>query len=187
MSAIDEKELFAFAAIAKEQQAAAQSAIDGLADLSDRAAGAVRSEVQTQMQEIRSQTVAAFKGHKVALGEAVEAAEDATDAIRESIKGVGWKLALVAFLAALGLVAAVGLAAFGLVEIQRYQVRSLANEKADLVQEVAALQAAAADFAKRAGKAKLTTCGDKGRLCVEIDRQAGGFGDDGQYAIIKGY
>jgi hypothetical protein len=184
---MDEKELFAFAAIAKEQQAAAQTAIDGLADMNAKVQKAVQVEIRAAMLSVESKTVDAFSGHSKAVNEAVEAAHGAATAIQESIKGVSWKLALVAFLAALGAVVAFALGAYGLVAWHSYEVHSLAREKADLVAEVVELKAAAADFAKRAGKAKLTTCGDKGRLCIEIDRKAGGFGDDGQYAIIKGY
>lgn len=184
---MDEKELFAFAAIAKEQQAAAQTAIDGLADMNAKVRQTVQVEIRAAMLSVESKTVDAFSGHSKAVNEAVEAAHGAADAIQESIKGVSWKLAGVAFLAALGAVVAFALGAYGLVAWQSYQVRSLAAEKADLAEEVSRLQAAAADFAKRAGKANLITCGDKRRLCVEIDQQAGGFGEHGQYAIIKGY
>lgn len=188
MSMDDQKKIMAMMVLAEDQQKAAQAAIDGLTDMSAKVQKAVQVEIRAAMLSVESKTVDAFSGHSKAVGESVEAAHDAADAIQESIKGVSWKLALVAFLAALGAVLAFSGAAYGLVAWQSHQVRSLAAEKTALVEEVSSLRAAAADFAKRAGKAKLTTCGDKGRLCVEIDRQAGGFfGDDGQYAIIKGY
>ena len=93
-----------------------------------------------------------------------------------------------AFLAALGALTAFILGVYSLVAWQTYQVRSLNREKAVLVEEVAALKASAADFANRAGKAQLSTCGDKRRLCIKIDKNAGSYGDNKEaYAIIKGY
>lgn len=187
----DQQKIMAMMVLAEDQQKAAQSTLDELAkqvgDIERRATAAVRHEVRETMHSVEKQTVAAFKDHGNAIEGAVEAAHGAADAIQESIKGVSWKLAGVAFLAALGAVVAFALGAYGLVAWQSYQVRSLAAEKADLAEEVSRLQAAAADFAKRAGKANLITCGDKRRLCVEIDQQAGAFGEHGQYAIIKGY
>lgn len=187
----DQQKIMAMMVLAEDQQKAAQATLDELAkqvgDIERRATAAVRHEVRETMHSVEKQTVAAFKDHGNAIEGAVNDAHGAATAIQESIKGVSWKLALVAFLAAFGAIAAFAIGAYGLVFWQSYQVHDLASEKADLVQEVARLEAAAADFAKRAGKANLITCGDKRRLCVEIDQKAGGFGDQGQYAIIKGY
>ena len=37
------------------------------------------------------------------------------------------------------------------------------------------------------GKAALTVCGDKKRLCAEIDTSAPEYGERGQFRILKGY
>lgn len=184
-----EKKIMAMMVLAEDQQKAAQSTLDELAkqvgDIERRATAAVRHEVRETMQSVEAQTIAAFKDHGDAIKGAVNGAHGAVTAIQESIKGVSWKLALVASLAVLGTVLTFSGAAYGLVAWQGYQVRNLAAEKAALVEEVSNLRAAADDFAKRAGKAKLTTCG--GRLCAEIDLQAERWGDRGEYAILKGY
>lgn len=181
----DQKKIMAMMVLAEDQQKATQAAIDGLADMSAKVQKAVQVEIRAAMLAVETKTVDAFSGHSKAVNESVEAAHEAADAIRESIKGVSWKLALVASLAVLGAVLTFSGAAYGLVAWQGYQVRNLAAEKAALVEEVSNLRTAADDFAKRAGKAKLTSCG--GRLCAEIDLQAERWGDRGEYAILKGY
>jgi len=183
----EQQKIMSMMVLAEDQQKAAQTTLDALGQQIKGMASIIRTETRAGMLEIEGKTVSAFQGHEKAIGKAVNDAHGAAEAIQESIKSVGWKLALVAFLAAFGAIAAFAIGAYGLVAWQSYQVRSLASEKADLVQEVARLEAAAADFAKRAGKANLITCGDQRRLCVEIDTKAGGFGEHGQYAIIKGY
>ena len=39
----------------------------------------------------------------------------------------------------------------------------------------------------KAGEADLQVCGDKNRLCVRVDKTAGGYGDNGEYMVINGY
>ncbi|HUG60150.1 MAG TPA: hypothetical protein VL002_18120 [Candidimonas sp.] len=188
----DQQKIMAMMVLAEDQQKAAQAAIDDLAKQTASIEQGAARAVRTAMLSVEEKTIDAFKDHGDAINESVEAAHGAAAAIKASIKGVGWKLAGVAFLAALGAVIAFAIAAYALVGWQSYQVASLAREKADLVQEVASLKAAAENFTKKAGKAQLTTCGDKGRLCVQVDQS---FKDyergialfEGGYVIIKGY
>ncbi|QFY44188.1 hypothetical protein F6R98_17380 [Candidatus Methylospira mobilis] len=58
------------------------------------------------------------------------------------------------------------------------------DQVATLSAEVATLQAQAEDWEKRAGRAKLTTCDEKKRLCVQVDTKQP---FEGGYYIIKGY
>lgn len=69
---------------------------------------------------------------------------------------------------------------------------SLRDEAAGLRAEAAALEAQANEFSKKAGKAVLSTCGEKGkgRLCVRVDERAGRYGDtqSGElFMVIHGY
>lgn len=69
---------------------------------------------------------------------------------------------------------------------------SLRDEAAGLRVEVAALEAQANEFSKKAGKAVLSTCGEKGkgRLCIRVDERAGRYGDpqNGElFMVIHGY
>ena len=51
----------------------------------------------------------------------------------------------------------------------------------------AALRAEVVNLEARGGKATLTVCGDKKRLCAEIDTRAPEYGERGQFRILKGY
>ena len=53
--------------------------------------------------------------------------------------------------------------------------------------EIARLRAEVANLEARGGKATLTVCGDKRRLCAEIDTRAPEYGERGQFRILKGY
>ena len=67
---------------------------------------------------------------------------------------------------------------------------SLRDEAAELRAEVAALKAQANEFSKKAGKAVLSTCGEKGRLCIRVDERAGRYGDaknNELFMVISGY
>ncbi len=44
-----------------------------------------------------------------------------------------------------------------------------------------------ANLEARGGKAVLTVCGPEKRLCAKIDTQGEGYGERGQYRILKGY
>lgn len=69
---------------------------------------------------------------------------------------------------------------------------SLRDEAAGLRAEVAALEAQANEFSKKAGKAVLSNCGEKGkgRLCIRVDERGGRYGDtqNGElFMVIHGY
>jgi hypothetical protein len=53
--------------------------------------------------------------------------------------------------------------------------------------ELVEARAAVAQLEDKGGKAKLTKCNDNGksRLCIKVDKKAGGFEDD--FMVIKGY
>ena len=69
---------------------------------------------------------------------------------------------------------------------------SLRDEAAKLRAEVVTLEAQANEFSKKAGKAILSTCGEKGkgRLCIRVDELAGHYGDNKNnelFMVIHGY
>ena len=53
--------------------------------------------------------------------------------------------------------------------------------------QIAALRAEVVNLEARGGKATLTVCGDKKRLCAEIDTRTPEYGERGQFRILKGY
>lgn len=55
-------------------------------------------------------------------------------------------------------------------------------------EKVAQLKNQATEWEKKAGsKAKLSTCGPQHRVCVEVDKEAGPFGEKNTWMVIKGY
>lgn len=62
-----------------------------------------------------------------------------------------------------------------------YQVLTIDNLKTERQE----LQAGVDDLAKRGGRIKLTTCGDKKQICAKVDKSAGDF--KGDYLVLKGY
>lgn len=103
-----------------------------------------------------------------------------------AVASFNWKWATVAGLSAAGCIAAVLLAAWISVWWERHQLEEMAEQRAALRKEVAELQANAEEWAKRGGRAKLVTCGEKGRLCVRVDKTAG-YGKDADYFVLRGY
>ena len=117
--------------------------------------------------------------------EAFKALPLAVESAGEKIRSTGLLGAL--FLLAIGVVvAAVAVAGIW------WGTSSLRDEAARLRAEVAALEAQANEFIKKAGKAVLSSCGEKGkgRLCIRVDERAGRYGDtqNGElFMVIHGY
>jgi hypothetical protein len=127
----------------------------------------------------------------------IETAHAADATVRRASNRLTGKLTLA--------IAAVVLAAAGLIWTtgtlatwwQRSTRDALAAEIERLQGELPVLQARAADWANRAGKAVLVQCGGTaaqagakptpGRLCVRIDLKAPRYGQNGEYAILDGY
>lgn len=53
--------------------------------------------------------------------------------------------------------------------------------------ELVELKNQAGIWEQKAGKAKFTTCGPAKRVCVKVDREAGKYGDKGDFWVISGY
>lgn len=110
------------------------------------------------------------------LATAVTQAEGKLKAVTDSF---GWKWMLVAISTLVATLAVFGLGAWLMVTWQRHQVDALMAERTQL-------QANAADWARRGGRAKLDTCGKHGRLCVRIE-QGQSYGKDNDYFVLQGY
>ena len=188
-----QQQLFGLMAVAEEHQKAVKAAIDGLtaeraALAKERAAVAqAAASVAGVAGDVRKAAADAIPAMQRAAGEAakpvigslsgvVQAASDAEGSMRNAGAWFAWKWVAVA---AGGLVG-VCLVAYVSLAWQLHQVSNLREEKAEL-------EANVADLAKRGGRAKLEKCGDQNRLCVRIDKSAGGFGKDSEYAVLKGY
>lgn len=192
------------AALAKERAALAQAAasvaragrdiqcaVDGAVPaLQEAAGGAVGHAVRVALAGGAEVAARAFDGAtRPIVGQLagfVHAAGEAEGKISGAVEAFGWRWAMVAFGAAAGGIVAVLLAAWLAVWWQRDEVEQLTAQKAALLGEVTQLQATAEGWAKRGGRAKLVTCGDKDRLCVRVDKGSV-YGEDGDYYVLRGY
>jgi hypothetical protein len=59
--------------------------------------------------------------------------------------------------------------------------------KAQLEAEVAALQANHDAWVKTGMLGKIDRCGPKARPCIQVDEDAGAFGEQSDYRVIRGY
>lgn len=203
-----EQQLFGMMAVIQDQQKAVQAAIDGLAKerqalakdcaMLVKAAAYVTQVAAEAIPAIQRATGAAVDGavrHSLAeasgaavialnaacrpvidrLAGVVRVSADAEVQLKTASEWFAWKGIGLAFFGLAG----VGLLAWSAVWWQRSQVEQLTTE-------VSELKASVEDWAKRGGRAALTNCGDKKRLCVRVERSQG-YGKDGEYFILKGY
>ncbi len=92
-----------------------------------------------------------------------------------------WRWAALAAAATGGLLLAVWLATFAAI---RWEMNDLQYLRGEIAKQQAALE----KLTKKGGRAVLGTCGNtglQGRLCVQIDKTAGEFGNG--YFVIQGY
>ena len=107
-----------------------------------------------------------------------------------AVEQAGQKIRATGLLGALYVLAVGGVVAAVAVAGIWWGTSSLRDEAAKLRAEVVALEAQANAFSKKAGKAVLSTCGEKGRLCIRVDERAGRYGDTqtGElFMVIQGY
>lgn len=202
---VSEQELFGLMAVAQEQQQAAVVAIErleaqraGLAQTVEQARAAVREmetagkasaliiekatrlavseAVSGALVAVRDETAQTLGGSVKPAVNALEGvtgrAEQAEQRLSQAAASFSWQWgALWAGTAALLLAVVLG--------IVLLVVPSPA--------EIAALRAEVANLEARGGKATLTVCGDKKRLCAEIDTSAPEYGERGQFRVLKGY
>lgn len=202
---VSEQELFGLMAVAQEQQKAAVVAIErleaqraGLEHTVEQARAAVREmelagkasaliiekatriavseAVSSALVAVRDETVKALGGSVKpvvnALDGAAARALQAEQRLNQAAASFSWQWgALWAGTAALLLLV----------------VLAVALILVPSPKEIAALRAKAEYLEERGGKVVLTECGPKKRLCAEIDLGAGGYGEDGQFRILKGY
>ena len=176
------------AGVANDVRKAAAEAVPSL----QKAAGeAVGASVRQSLAGVSETAVVALEqASRPIIGRlsgVIQSLGEAEAQLSNAVSSFGWRWAVVAGGAAAGCVASVLIAAWLSVWWQRHQVETLLEQKAQLKAEVAELQTNAQDWTKRAGRAKLDKCGEQSRLCVRIDKAAGTFGNDADYAILKGY
>lgn len=139
---------------------------------------AVEKAVQAALASVQQQTQSTL-GDSVtpavkALQGVTARAEKAEESLHQAASSISWKWAAIWVATSCVLLASI-------VALSMLLVPS--------PNEIAALRANVAALESRGGKINLTTCGK--RLCAEIDVKAnkstGGWGEDGDYMILKGY
>lgn len=116
----------------------------------------------------------------------VESAAEAERQIRSALAGFSWRSMMMVSAIVMGVLLAIWLAGMVSISWQRHQINNLSQERAALELEVRTLREQADDLAKRGGRAKLVTCGNRKRLCAEVDLKVR-YGERGEYFVLKGY
>lgn len=204
MDDVQEK-IFALMALAEEQQKSAQGAAQELALTAQTLT--IATTTLTQLAPVLERAVAQAMGQSLAGVSRIAAAslESAAGPILSKLDGVthqaeaaetklkgavawfSWKWAGIVSASITAMFVVWWLLAQALLWWQRDAVDQLHAQRAALTRDIAQLQAQARAYEARAGRAMLTTCGAANRLCVRVDRQAGAFGAEGDYMVLRGY
>lgn len=203
-----EQELFGLMAVAQEQQQAAAAqlaalekqraqltatieqarrAVEAMRDAGAASAGLIEQAAQQAVEkgvdaalwrvsEATKESLANATGPALnAIKGAAGRAQEAEQSLRDAVGWVSWKWATICGAVAAGMLAAV------------WSLAMILTPGWDEIQE---LRATVADLERRGGKIKLSTCGDRGRLCARIDVKASGavYGANGEnLMILSGY
>lgn len=178
----EQQKLFGLMAIAEEQQKAVQAALEGLKIRRSEMVQAVQQGAEQAVSEAARPVVEQLSG-------VVEKASGAEKKLSEVAEAVSSRWTWLVGSMALIVTGMMALLTVLMVWWPRHQIDELAKQKTELQDEVEQLQESAKKWAKRAGRAELTECvdkGGKGRLCVRVDQRVG-YGENGDYFILKGY
>lgn len=171
--------------VAEEHQKASASALKGLAQEREALAKertALQQNIQTAVQQAVSTTLK--EGLSTALRGSPEAISKASSTLTNAAEWFSYKL----FGFFTGAMALVAFVIFGFVGWQKYEYQSMVEKKKLLEEELPQLEARAAEWEQKAGKAILTVCGTKKKPCVRVNPKAGTFGANGEvFYIIDGY
>ncbi len=200
-----QEKLFTLMALAEEQQKNAQGAAQELAHTAQALTAATTT--LTQLAPVLERAVAQAMGQSLAGASRIAAAslesaagpilskldgvtrqaEAAETRLKDAVAWFTWKWSGIVSASIAAMFVVWWLLAQGLLWWHRDEVDQLLARRAALTREVEQLQAQASAFEARAGRAILTTCGTVNRLCVRIDKQAGAFGDESDYMVLRGY
>ncbi len=116
----------------------------------------------------------------------VSRATEVEGKLRRALVWFSWRwLAMIAAGSA-GVLLALWLGGLMAMTWAQHEVDRLAEQRAALAVEVADLQTNVEAWKKKAGRAKLESCGDQHRLCVRVDPRTA-YGDQRDYFVLRGY
>lgn len=204
-----EQRLYELLLLAETNQGQVKAMLDGLAAEREALrqertalAGQV-TELQRQLREaVASEVTTSLAG---AAGGVVDAVEIKTDALKGKVGSLtgkiadaenavqrlvnwaswrllGWVVVMLVLLGGGGWLVSVGL--------QWWDTKTIAQEqtqKDQLQQDIATLQANQASWERAGVLDKIEQCTPGNRPCVEVNENAGTFGEQGDYRVLKGY
>lgn len=206
---VDEERLYGLMEIAERQQAAVQTALNGLA--AERVAfarerGNLAAEAKTLGRTTREAAAAAVVEGFANVGvQGVEAVRKAAQPLITQLAGVAasageaeaalrrvilwaswrvlaWITGLIVVLTVVG-----WLITHGLIWWDTGTVTQLQGEISDLQNQIAKLEDNRNTWVKAGMLDKLETCGPNSRPCVAVDESAGAFGTSADIRVLKGY
>lgn len=117
-------------------------------------------------------------------------AQEVFSALPLAVEQAGQKIRSTGLLGALSVLAVGAVVSSVAVAGIWWGTANLRDESTKLRAEVAYLEKQVKEFQNKAGKAMLSSCGEKGRLCIRVDEQGGSYGDSKKgelFMIIHGY
>ena len=209
MSEAAEERLYGLIEIAERQQAAVQAALEGLAaervalarererlgqdvhSLNRNVRSAVLGAVAESMHGAAETGAAALKAATGPLLGRLEqvgtSAGQAEATLRRLVLWASWRLLgwVVAGIAGLALLW--WLASSAVLWWDAGAIGQAQEQKAELAAQVAQLQATQDAWVKAGMLGKIEHCGPRSRPCIQVDENAGPFGEHGEYRVIQGY
>jgi len=143
------------------------------------------SELESQIHGLLATLDSRSRDLDSALGEAVQrafmeaAGLRAAEKLSQVHRATGLRFALWAF----GVVSACSLVPTALTWALMPSRAQLLEARQGLEQ----LKSGAAQLAREGGRIELRRCGETNRLCVRVDRKSPFYGENADYAVLKGY
>lgn len=152
---------------------------------------ATQAEVKTAIEEAREQASMAMR---VAVSELETSlmylphyAGQAQGALERIVSWAQWRILVRGLAVLMSLAVVMWVLGGGISAWTAMRVGALNDQRDALQAEIAQLKANYAEWKDKGVLQKLQTCGPKYRSCIAVDENAGTYGRDGDFRIIKGY
>ena len=169
-----------------------------VASAAEGASGAVQNAAQEALNTVLEQTVNAtgeevrraftqlIKPTLLTLAKVIDRSDEVERKLRRTLLWLSWRGLAVIITARAGLLLAVWLGGRATTAWHQHEIEQLLEERDALTAEIAELRDGAEAWKTKAGRAKLTNCGEQRRLCVRVDPRTV-YGADRDYFILRGY
>lgn len=123
--------------------------------------------------------------------ERIDAARRATNVLDQQAERFSNRMLAIVAAGAIGALALIGLGTWGALAWQRFELASLAQQKADLQGEIAVMEATAQKMRAEGLKIEFRNCAEangRQRLCVAVQPSVQRWGtDQAPFYVLKGY